>query len=166
MPLLTPQQVELLSGVSPDLIRNWRSREFIDKDFGKKVGNKHCYLATQALNLYLMRHLVDDLGVPHRVAWMASGVIILELLRNVEGFKFLRGKKEPSPDDEVPNPLMILFESDGEWGYFTDITVHGKTDIGNPGGYILHLWRIAQSIPGPLAEIVIVEELEFEKELA
>ena len=153
----TPMEVEAMTGVSPEVLRNWRSRGFMD-DLGTKLHNgRWVYSPRDTMTIWVMWQM-SGVGMNNAAAMMGANIITWNILRDMNGFRYLRGVDAAARVNgaKVPNRYFVMY-FDEEWKTFSDMEI-SRVEVGLPGGFILDQWRIAQAVPQGIVDMI--EEAE------
>ncbi len=149
----TPMEVETMTGVSPEVLRNWRNRGFMDA-LGTKLPNGHwVYSARETMTIWVMGQM-SSVGMTNSAAMIGAALITGNLLRDMHGFRFLRGADPSETPDEtmVPERYLVMY-LDGEWMNFEAMTI-SRVKVGIPGGFILDQWSIAKTVPQGIVDML------------
>lgn len=150
---LTPVEVESMTGVSPEVLRNWRTRGFMHSLGTQQPNGRWVYSASDAMTIWVMSQMAS-VGMSNSAAMMGAEIITSNILRDFHGFRGLRGADPASlpSGSEVPLRYFVAY-LEGEWVFFEDMKVD-RVKVGVPGGYIFDQWEIAKTLPQGVVDYV------------
>lgn len=143
--MFTPKDVEYFTGIRPEILRLWRQRGLIDEAGELQENGRWLYWHKDVIALAAF-DLITRVAEGNRTLWGVALVISDQVMTFILGVKHLRGEIPAGEFTSPPSRYLVAFLSDGAWQVMTSDELV-DTDIGELGGYIFDLHRIARELP-------------------
>lgn len=155
--LLAPSEVSEITGVSPEMQRDWRRRGLMD-DLGEVTNSRWRYSVHDAFTLWIVRKLTES-GIALVDAMDPASLAASDLLKDENIFLVARKKHQEllskhasGADTTVVTRYMTLYRDNEEWGYTSMDDLSLLQKFGWPVAFVIDIWHLAATAPNALVK--------------